>query len=399
MGLITLYSVLNRTAKNYSRLALLHKDDQKWSQLIYGNRSDQQDDESLESLETIIRHETGLLSWVWSIFLIKDRHILKKNGPDAVQYLTFQRHIIVFRAHRVPPLRRPHPAHTCVRRHRRRREEICSYYPQQHGSKRVEPVGARDPQFPVSAAGRTLHASLLGQAAHQARREPGQSDSDDRGRSAQELPCRYLFRQHFREAYPECVIQDIKFAYDIRELVVLDSNREVSTQARMWCENHINATGKRPKMRPYQFSRLWIFGDACGCKMVDALDYYSREESEYLREVEKERANALERPVGFVFVTFETEEMAMMVCKDYRSQCQCYATTPSSSVSKELKSNSWKVVFAPPPSDIFWENLSIGKWAWYIRSFFINFVLFLILFFLTTPFIIVSNLEHIFPFS
>ncbi|KAH6919699.1 hypothetical protein HPB50_029312 [Hyalomma asiaticum] len=165
----------------------------------------------------------------------------------------------------------------------------------------------------------------------------------------------------------------------------------------MWCENQINATGKRPKMRPYQFSRLWIFGDSCGCKMVDALDYYSREESEYLREVEKERANALERPVGFVFVTFETEEMAMMVCKDYRSQCQCYATTPSSSVSKELKSNSWKVVFAPPPSDIFWENLSIGKWAWYIRSFFINFVLFLILFFLTTPFIIVSNLEHIFP--
>ncbi|KAK8762779.1 hypothetical protein V5799_025957 [Amblyomma americanum] len=130
---------------------------------------------------------------------------------------------------------------------------------------------------------------------------------------------------------------------------------------------------------------------------VDALEYYSREESEYLREVEKERAHALEKPVGFVFITFETEDMAMTVFKDYRTQCQCYATTPASSVSKELKSHSWKVVFAPPPSDIFWENLSIGKWAWYIRSFFINFVLFLILFFLTTPFIIVSNLEHIFP--
>ncbi|EEC01029.1 hypothetical protein IscW_ISCW000410, partial [Ixodes scapularis] len=55
VSLITLYSVLNRTAKNYSRMALLH------------NRDDQ-----------------------------KDRHVLKKNGPDAVQYLTFQRHIIVF---------------------------------------------------------------------------------------------------------------------------------------------------------------------------------------------------------------------------------------------------------------------------------------------------------------
>lgn len=42
----------------------------------------------------------------------------------------------------------------------------------------------------------------------------------------------------------------------------------------------------------------------------------------------------------------------------------------------------------------FRENLSIGKWAWYIRSFFINFVLFLVLFFLTTPFIIVSGLDR-----
>ncbi|XP_070382599.1 calcium permeable stress-gated cation channel 1-like isoform X3 [Dermacentor albipictus] len=396
VGLITLYSVLNRTAKNYSRLALLHKDDQKWSQLIYGNRSDLQDDESLESLETVIRHETGLLSWVWSIFLIKDRHILKKNGPDAVQYLTFQRHIIVlvlivclFCVGLILPIHvfgdiegdARKFVHTTLNNMDPNASSlwvhvILSFLFLPLGVLFMRHFSAKLHIRPEeSRVSRTL--MIVGVPRKSCHAE--------------------VFRQHFREAYPECVIQDIKFAYDIRELVVLDSNREVSTQARMWCENQINATGKRPKMRPYQFSRLWVFGDACGCKMVDALDYYSREESEYLREVEKERANALERPVGFVFVTFETEEMAMMVCKDYRSQCQCYATTPSSSVSKELKSNSWKVVFAPPPSDIFWENLSIGKWAWYIRSFFINFVLFLILFFLTTPFIIVSNLEHIFP--
>lgn len=45
---------------------------------------------------------------------------------------------------------------------------------------------------------------------------------------------------------------------------------------------------------------------------VDALDYYQREETEYLQEVELERVKALERPVGFVFVTFESEEMAMV---------------------------------------------------------------------------------------
>ncbi|KAH6924250.1 hypothetical protein HPB50_014323 [Hyalomma asiaticum] len=328
---------------------------------------------------------------------IRDRHILKKNGPDAVQYLTFQRHIIVlvlivclFCVGLILPIHvfgdiegdARKFVHTTLNNMDPNASSlwvhvILSFLFLPLGVLFMRHFSAKLHIRPEeSRVSRTL--MIVGVPRKSCHAE--------------------IFRQHFRrEAYPECIIQDIKFAYDIRELVVLDSNREVSTQARMWCENQINATGKRPKMRPYQFSRLWIFGDSCGCKMVDALDYYSREESEYLREVEKERANALERPVGFVFVTFETEEMAMMVCKDYRSQCQCYSTTPSSSVSKELKSNSWKVVFAPPPSDIFWENLSIGKWAWYIRSFFINFVLFLILFFLTTPFIIVSNLEHIFP--
>ncbi|XP_042149364.1 calcium permeable stress-gated cation channel 1 isoform X2 [Ixodes scapularis] len=398
VSLITLYSVLNRTAKNYSRMALLHnRDDQKWSQLIYGNRTELEADESLESLETVIRHETGFLSWVWSIFLIKDRHVLKKNGPDAVQYLTFQRHIIVFvlivclccvgiilpihvfgdiegdaRKFVHTTLNNMDPKAASLWVH-----VVFAFLFLPLGVMFMRHFSAKLHIHPEeSRVSRTL--MIVG--------VPRKNCNGQ------------MFRQHFSEAYPDCLIQDIQFAYDIRELVVLDSNREVSTQARMWCENQINSTGERPKMRPYQFSRLWVFGDACGCKRVDALDYYLREESDYLREVELEREKALGRPVGFVFVTFESEEMAMMVCKDHRTQCQCYSpnSMPTSSMTKDLRPNTWKVTFAPPPSDIFWENLSVGKWAWYIRSFVINFVLFLILFFLTTPFIIVSNLDRIF---
>ncbi|GFY01119.1 CSC1-like protein 1 [Trichonephila clavipes] len=40
----------------------------------------------------------GICSWLRAIFVLKDDQILKRNGPDAIQYLSFQRHIIVFLA-------------------------------------------------------------------------------------------------------------------------------------------------------------------------------------------------------------------------------------------------------------------------------------------------------------
>lgn len=55
---------------------------------------------------------------------------------------------------------------------------------------------------------------------------------------------------------------------------------------------------------------------------------------------------------------------------------------------KQLKSSAnikWIVDYAPAPSDIFWENLSIPTPCWYLNAVLINFSLGLILFFLTTP--------------
>ncbi|XP_042149368.1 calcium permeable stress-gated cation channel 1 isoform X4 [Ixodes scapularis] len=284
VSLITLYSVLNRTAKNYSRMALLHnRDDQKWSQLIYGNRTELEADESLESLETVIRHETGFLSWVWSIFLIKDRHVLKKNGPDAVQYLTFQRHIIVF---------------VLI---------VC-----------------------LCCVGIILPIHVFG---------------------------------------------DIEG--DARKFVHTTLNNMDPKAASLWV--HV------------VFAFLFLPLGVMFMRHFSAKLHIHPEESRVSRTlmivgVPRKNCN------GQMF------RQHFRVCKDHRTQCQCYSpnSMPTSSMTKDLRPNTWKVTFAPPPSDIFWENLSVGKWAWYIRSFVINFVLFLILFFLTTPFIIVSNLDRIF---
>ena len=40
--------------------------------------------------------DTGVCSWVVSVFTLGDDQFLAKCGMDAVQYLKFQRHLIVF---------------------------------------------------------------------------------------------------------------------------------------------------------------------------------------------------------------------------------------------------------------------------------------------------------------
>ena len=107
--LVLMFAILRRAAGNYGRLALIRKDDDesKWTQIFYS----QQDDEGgglSDNLEEM-NNETdsitttdysdvdqGICSWVTSIFTLTDDMILRKCGIDAIQYIRFQRHLIIF---------------------------------------------------------------------------------------------------------------------------------------------------------------------------------------------------------------------------------------------------------------------------------------------------------------
>ncbi|XP_023218972.1 CSC1-like protein 1 [Centruroides sculpturatus] len=206
------------------------------------------------------------------------------------------------------------------------------------------------------------------------------------------IPRDYCYKdyliQHFQEAYPECIVQDIQFAYDINHLNKLDKRREIATQARIWCEKELNETGARPKIRPYKCGRICFCG-LC-CKEVDGLDFYMREEHTLTSAVEKEKSFSLLRPLGIAFVTFQNETMAELVYKDHQKRCKCNTNPPSSSLSRVLNPHDWKVTVAPPPEDILWANLTQKKVQWYFRAFFINFGLFIFLVCFTTPVTIVK---------
>uniref|UniRef100_A0A8C2B9S9 Transmembrane protein 63A n=1 Tax=Cyprinus carpio TaxID=7962 RepID=A0A8C2B9S9_CYPCA len=64
-----------------------------------------------------------------------------------------------------------------------------------------------------------------------------------------------------------------------------------------------------------------------------------------------------------------------------------------SSKSAELRVNKWKVNYAPHPHNIYWENLSVHGWRWWLRFLLLNTALFFLLFFLTTPSIIISTID------
>ncbi|GFT95309.1 CSC1-like protein 2 [Nephila pilipes] len=392
--LLIIFTFLRKRAWDYGRIALVQKNDQRWTQLFYGEGTASShrlnsEEGSIDSVEIALHMDKGICSWLRAIFVLKDDQILKRNGPDALQYLSFQRYIIVFLAV------------ICI---------ICLTV--------VLPVNLQgDLVDEDSKFGRTTLSNLDPASSYlwvhvgcsflflllgiivmkhfSANLRLNENESlVNRTLLISNVPkdlCdESILISHFQEAYPECTVEKVHLAYDVRTLTKLDAERETSTHARLYCENIMKETGIRPKMRPYYCGHICV---CCSCEQVDALDYYAEEEHALATAVDRQRSVALLKPVGLAFVTLKTEEMAERIYKDHQTRCHCSADPPSSSYSRQLNPYNWSVDFAPPPEDIFWENLSVSKSLWCSRALTTNLALFILFFFLTTPTIVLSYLD------
>lgn len=85
----------------------------------------------------------------------------------------------------------------------------------------------------------------------------------------------------------------------------------------------------------------------------------------------------MNEPLGIAFVTLNSAQEAQHVILHFKPGTY----------------RNWDLAYAPAPSDIFWENLNIDTAQWYFKWIAVNLVLFLFLFFLTTPVIIVNQLD------
>uniref|UniRef100_A0A673HBH5 Transmembrane protein 63B n=1 Tax=Sinocyclocheilus rhinocerous TaxID=307959 RepID=A0A673HBH5_9TELE len=148
--------------------------------------------------------------------------------------------------------------------------------------------------------------------------------------------------------------------------------------------------------------RLLMFADAvvpyiCVVLQEEAVSYYTKLEAKLKEEYRKEKEKVNTKPLGMAFVTFQNEAMTAIILKDFNAcQCQgcnCRQEPRSSQFSDSLHVSNWSVIYAPDPQNVRWENLSLGGVSWWLRCFIINCILFLLLFFLTTPAIIISTMD------
>ncbi|CAH8838041.1 unnamed protein product [Trichobilharzia szidati] len=258
---------------------------------------------------------------------------------------------------------------------------------------------------------------------------------------------RALILRHFAELYPDCPVEDVQICYDIRKLIKLENERDSLRTALKYSIESYEQKGRRPLIIPRccgwmckkcyknnfcrdccwretyteqspefaypsddspipwsetadttsihnsnnnKYNRTIALTNSCSCccactPAVDAIDYYESRNHYIQEEIDKEYDIAFKTPIGIAFVTFSTRYAAARVCKDYRDTCKRLMNRLTSSVSKELRSHTWSVDFAPTPSNIIWGNLSVTRTVWWCRAIIINLCVFFVVFFLTTP--------------
>lgn len=361
--LILLFTLLRQQAWDYGRLALVnsHGENKRWTQLFYahGNVGGGLGESSDASLSI----DRGFFSWILATWRLTKEQILTHSGPDAVHYLSFQRHLMLVMGVMcfisiviILPINfsgeligdRNSFGHTTI-----------SNLDPDSGVMWVHVFFAivYVPMVVLimrRASGRNAFKTAPTRTVMAT--NVAQSDCD-----------KNAIRTYVQQLFPDVGIDDIQLAYNINSLIKAAEEYERIADARIYCEVHRNRDREPLQAKPSCWS----------CDTVDALEYYKDEEARLAGQVSRLRASALNEPLGIAFITLNSAHEAQHVILHFKPGTY----------------RDWDLSFAPAPSDIFWENLSIDTAQWYCKWITVNLVLFLFLFFLTTPVIIVNMLD------
>ncbi|XP_057704669.1 CSC1-like protein 2 [Corythoichthys intestinalis] len=200
-------------------------------------------------------------------------------------------------------------------------------------------------------------------------------------------------KHHFEQAYEYCHVEDIRICYDFSKLLELFNKRKRAESQK----NHylkLQAQGTTAMMTPKFCRHFWCF--KC-YKQEEAVEYYAKLEESLSQIFMEEKAKIQKKHLQMVFVTFQNEDIAERILRDFNMciyrGCHCRQESKTSSMSVKLKTDKWTVSSAPDPHNVLWNHLAVGGILWWLRFFVINFLLILLLFFFTTPTIIIATLD------
>lgn len=363
--LILLFSLLRQQAWDYGRLALVNngRDGKTWTQIFFA-----QDHSELaknarvqENTQTTFVERSGAVSWIKMTLKLTKEQILAHSGPDAIHYLSFQEHLIVVMfivtaisliiilpvnlqgtlyanattfGHTTISNLEPNSAwvwvHVFV---------AIAYAPLIVLTMRRSSGRYAGKTAPT----RTLLISNISKA----------DCSKD------------IIRDYINERFPDIIIEDVQIAYKLAKLTDTAEKYNKMALAKQYCEKH---RGRKEIKATINFWK---------CEHVDALGYYTEQETNYHAKVTRLKSMALNEPLGLAFLTVSSADSAQMILRQFKPGTY----------------RPWVIAFAPNPTDIFWENLSDNTAGWYVQWICVNLCLFVFLFFLTTPALIVSTIN------
>ncbi|XP_029688774.1 calcium permeable stress-gated cation channel 1 isoform X2 [Takifugu rubripes] len=388
MFLLLIFSCLRKAAWDYGRLALLMENDSLTS-LFYGEPSEKEKSPSESSPSDSEMKDMGFCSWLSSLYHMKDEEIRSKCGIDAVTYLSFQRHVILLMTvFCLLSLTVILPVNFSGK--------LQGDSPENFGRTTLANVSAEDNFLWLHSIFAMVYfiITLLCMAHHSARLEYREDERVARTLMITSIPREIsdpgLITKHFHEAYPSCTVTDIRFGFDVHKLMRLDSERRKAMKGRLYFATKAQKDGKI-LIKTHPCAQIFCC-DICGFEKVDAEQYYSELEEKWTDEFNAEKNRVSMKRLGVAFVTFRDERMTAVIVKDYTC-VSCRRRAQQSSVTTVVQSHKWGVSYAPAPSDIIWENLSVCGSRWWLRCVLLNILLFLLLFFLTTPAIIVNTMD------
>ncbi len=367
--LVLLFTVLRQQAWDYGRLALVnaHGEKKRWTQLFYAHGTDQEPEplghrSSRTSTSSANLPDRGMFSWIWVTLRLKKEQILLHSGPDAVHYLSFQQHLMVVMA-----------IITFI--------SIVIILPvnfhgdlindkQVFGHTTISNLPVDSPLLWIHVIVAITYVPLVVLIMRRASGRNAFKTAPTRTIMATNISqsdCnRTVIRNYVKELFPDMNIQDIELAYNISKLTEVVEEYERIRDARIYCELH-KAPGQSIKAMP----------NCLTCNTVDALEYYQESELQLSGEVARLRASALNSPLGIAFITTSTTAEAHNIIMHFKPGTY----------------REWTLKYAPAPSDIYWEHLNVGSSRWYAKWACVNIVLFIFLFFLTTPIYVMNLLK------
>ncbi|MCJ8743147.1 hypothetical protein PDJAM_G00090340 [Pangasius djambal] len=400
--LLLVFSCIRKKLWDYGRIALVAEAEgfNEISRRRYGRMT------SFMSIEES-EHERGLFSWLTFIIRMNETMVRDRCGMDAVHYLSFQRHLIillliicVLSVSVILPVNLSGDMLG---------KELYNF-----GRTTIVNLDNRDKWLWLHTVFAVLYLILtVALLRHHTSQMKGTRRETARTAlfvcSIPPSASEDSLRIHFTEAYPSCEVKDVRLCYDVAKLIYLTTEKKRAEKNLLYYRKVLDSQGHQEVVNPRPFGHICICCTCQGCKGIDAIEYYSSQVAQFEEELAKHKDSNIQRPLGMAFVTLQTEAMAAYILKDFNAlqcgtgsqamarvsemTCGCCREPQPSSTSEQLKVKKWRVSYATHPNNIYWENLSMQRWLWWSRYLLLNILLFILLFFLTTPSIIISTID------